>query len=993
MDHRPTMNKVLSLLQNIERQKQITDNVAVLLTEANAYASFRHSNSKKPPVKTNNNNSATFKHCDHCNKNGHTRETCFGLTKCPHCQKTGYNPANCFLVRGFPNDKNKGRDKALFTKSAAPTRGANVADVLYAVSPLDDSIYQEDSPNGLNVTSTASTSNGLNSEVLDGIITSTVDQVLKRITDQQPRLSSANFACMICSHFYVFNAYKDRCLSGWIIDTGASNHIPYDNQILTNVHIFPQPVKVGLPYGSVTFVHKIGTVVLTDKISLFNVFHILDFKQNLLSVSKLLDNNRLSVVFTSHKCIFQDLSCKTIVAKGRRMGDLYRFDKKSLDKKSLYIVNLVKKLVSNKFHDVLNNPTRISNTSQALSYFSSSKSRDLVHSRMGHMYVNKMKYVPEYSHIIKRSDFHCESCVLTKHHMLPFPVSYNKASHCFDLLHLDVKANVKLIKLDNDTDFLQEHCGTLFKEKRDLASDMCSWDVLFKEQIFPYHKDKPHEDLQITTSSLVNPVVSTLVVTPSVTSNIQHSATASIPHYETHSEVELSGDQPETHNLQTQTSHSEPNIIRRPTRPRQMTTWLQDFQCFLLGQNHSTGSVQSTAFQSQVLGSLEDYHPEYIGSLSTVMLEHEPYTYKQAQKDPRWIEAMQKEVQALESNQTWDIVSLPAGHKAIGSKWVYKIKYNSDGSVERFKARLVPKGFNQVKDKDYKHNFSPVAKFTTVRALVVVAAAKHWPLFQLDINNAFLHGFLDEEVYMKAPEGYAVQEGLSRQDYSLFTKTNATDQSFTAALVYVDDVLLTGTSVSEIDKIKHALHSAFSIKDLGQMRYFLGLEISRNHSGLMINQRKYIMDILNDLKMENCSDAKFPMQQGLKLSIDQGELLDNPEQYRRLIRRSLYLNMSRLDISYGVQHLSQFVSNSRIPQMQAALHVVKYLKSTINAGLFYSAQSNLQLVAFSDADWGQCAYSCKSLSGYCVVLGSSLISWKTKKQATVSKRALLNQNT
>ncbi|XP_074277474.1 uncharacterized protein LOC141601106 [Silene latifolia] len=176
-----------------------------------------------------------------------------------------------------------------------------------------------------------------------------------------------------------------------------------------------------------------------------------------------------------------------------------------------------------------------------------------------------------------------------------------------------------------------------------------------------------------------------------------------------------------------------------------------------------------------------------------VIKEHEPYTFKQAQQNPRWIEVMSKEISALEENQTWKVVPLPSGHK----------------------------------------------------------------------------GFLDEEVYMKPPEGFDVGQGLSRQDYSLFTKTNTEDNSFTVALVYVDDVLLTGTSKPEIQR--------------------------------------------------------------------------------------------------------------------AALHVVKYLKGTINAGLFYKKQSDLQVVAFSDADWGQCAFSSKSLSGYCVLLGQSLVSWKTKKQATVSK--------
>ncbi|XP_074265396.1 uncharacterized protein LOC141587828 [Silene latifolia] len=286
MEPLPTMNKVLSLLQKIERQKQITETVAAM-TEANAYASFRQYDSKKSFVKNATTSSAPVKHCDHCNKNGHTRETCFGLTKCPHCQKTGHNPANCFVIRGFPNDKNKGKDKTSASFTKPPDRGAHDADVLFADSPLDDDGSPEEIHNGLSANSNVSTSNGINSEVLDGIITSVIDQVLKRISDQQPKLSTANFAGMISSCSDVFTASKHSYSTDWIIDTGASDHMTFDKHLLTDIHYFSKPIKVGLPDGSVKFVHMMGTVVLTDKISLFNVFYVPDFRQNLLSVSKL----------------------------------------------------------------------------------------------------------------------------------------------------------------------------------------------------------------------------------------------------------------------------------------------------------------------------------------------------------------------------------------------------------------------------------------------------------------------------------------------------------------------------------------------------------------------------------------------------------------------------------------------------------------------------------------------------------------------------------
>nr|GFB25247.1 retrovirus-related Pol polyprotein from transposon TNT 1-94 [Tanacetum cinerariifolium] len=130
-----------------------------------------------------------------------------------------------------------------------------------------------------------------------------------------------------------------------------------------------------------------------------------------------------------------------------------------------------------------------------------------------------------------------------------------------------------------------------------------------------------------------------------------------------------------------------------------------------------------------------------------------PNSYSQAANDPKWVEAMRKELQALRTNDTWVLTELPDGHKAISSKWVYKIRYFADGTVERYKARLVIRGFDQKEGVDYKHTFSLVAKAVTVRVLITITTAKGWPLHQLDINNAFLRGFVDEKIYMKPPEG------------------------------------------------------------------------------------------------------------------------------------------------------------------------------------------------------------------------------------------------
>ncbi|WOG98596.1 hypothetical protein DCAR_0417940 [Daucus carota subsp. sativus] len=250
----------------------------------------------------------------------------------------------------------------------------------------------------------------------------------------------------------------------------------------------------------------------------------------------------------------------------------------------------------------------------------------------------------------------------------------------------------------------------------------------------------------------------------------------------------------------------------------------------------------------------------------------------------------------------------------------------------------------------------------------------------LDQNN-LIAKFDQDKCFFQDHKSQIIQ--ASSQDYSLFTKM--TGKSFTAIVVYVDDLLVTGNDLDAINSIKTLLHQKFTIKDLGDLKYFLGVEVLRTSDGIHLNQRKYILDLLAAAHLSDCNSADFPLSKGLHLSTNDVPKLPDPEKYRRIIGKLLYLNLTRPDISYAVQQLSQFLQAPAQPHYEAALHVLRYLKGTLNVGLFYKADCPLHLTAYSDADWGTCSFSAKSLSGYAVFLGSSLISWKTKKQKTVSK--------
>lgn len=212
-----------------------------------------------------------------------------------------------------------------------------------------------------------------------------------------------------------------------------------------------------------------------------------------------------------------------------------------------------------------------------------------------------------------------------------------------------------------------------------------------------------------------------------------------------------------------------------------------------------------------------------------------------------------------------------------------------------------------------------------------------------------------------------------------------TSQLFIAILVYVDDILLVGNDDTAIDEFKKTLQAAFKLRDLGPAKYFLGFKIARSNLGISINQRKYTLELLEDAGLLGCKPVTVPMEPNLKMSATDGDLLPDPSVYRRIVGRLLYLTHTRPDINYAVHKLSQYMSAPRTVHLKAANKILRYLKNDPGQGLFYSAYFDLQLTAFSDADWAACPDSRRSTTGYCIFLGDSLISWCCRKQPTVSR--------
>uniref|UniRef100_A0A2N9IXJ6 Integrase catalytic domain-containing protein n=1 Tax=Fagus sylvatica TaxID=28930 RepID=A0A2N9IXJ6_FAGSY len=407
---------------------------------------------------------------------------------------------------------------------------------------------------------------------------------------------------------------------------------------------------------------------------------------------------------------------------------------------------------------------------------------------------------------------------------------------------------------------------------------------------------------------------------------------------------------------------------RKSTRSTTIPSYLQDYHCHLA----STTTPPKPTVLYPIAETLSYSHlsPTHKAYTIAITAPVEPRFYHEAVTSSHWCQAMEKELEALEANHTWDLTTLPAGKHPIGCKWVYKIKFKSDGSIERYKARLVAKGYNQLEGIDYAETFSPVAKLVTVRCFVALAAcqglqaSRQW--FSKFSSTILAHGFKQ-----------------SKCDYSLFTKIDGS--IFIGLLVYVDDILIASNDPASVTLLTTFLDTHFKLKDLGPAKYFLGLELARSQKGISLCQRKYALDILQDSGFLGSKPVKIPMEQHLKLSRDQGPLLPDPSAYRRLIGRLLYLTLTRPDIAYSISCLSQFMSAPRIPHLQAAHRVLQYLKGSPGQGLFFPSATALTLKGFCDSDWAGCPDTRRSLTGFCIFLGDSLISWRSKKQTVVSR--------
>nr|GEU65801.1 ribonuclease H-like domain-containing protein [Tanacetum cinerariifolium] len=441
-------------------------------------------------------------------------------------------------------------------------------------------------------------------------------------------------------------------------------------------------------------------------------------------------------------------------------------------------------------------------------------------------------------------------------------------------------------------------------------------------------------------------------------------------------------------NLNTQRDFSEnssqeqPNV-RKSRRPVKMPAKFNDY---VVGSSRKYGLEKYVSYSNL---SKNNYCLS-----NTLNKSIEPTTYYEAVKNPNCIEAMNNEIDALNRNNTWTICDLHVGRKPVGSKWLFKIKYKSTCAIERYKAMLVAKGFSQREGFDYLETFSPVVKMSTVRCMLNNVYMtlppgldnKKGKVFKL---NKSLYGLKQAPRQWNAKLAMALLKNgfiQSKFDYSLFTKKF--DRVFIALLVYVDDIVITENNLSEIEKFTLFPKSKFQIKDFGKLKYFLGTEVLDNKDGICLSQMKYCLELLHEYGLLAAKHVDTPLPENTTLNhieSDDDHLLDNIGNYQRLVGKLIYLTNTRSDISYILHYLSQFIHAPLISHLDVALGVLRHLKGYTESGIQINKNGNLKLRAYAHSDWARCPVTRKFVSSYCVFLGDSLVTWKSKKQSTLSK--------
>ncbi|GJW53973.1 putative RNA-directed DNA polymerase [Tanacetum coccineum] len=918
------------------------------------------------------------------NDNGNKRTVGGSTLVCKNCGFNGHSIEKCFKIIRYPADFGK-------RKAGSNFKGKNVSNNAVGSSSSNGfsdeqmatliSLIKENSVNG----------KGIHSNMAGTYMNSST-------------VFNKNFEKFFCSNSSLHSKLVSK---GLITDSGANQHITYTDKNLVNViDVSYLKIKVTHPNGTEAFITRIRNMPLTDYLTLYDVLVVPEYCVSLMSVHKVARDSKLVIAFDEMHCYVmnQDLRKGKILGTSKQIGGLYYFDGNQV------FYSLIKTQFKKNIK-VFRSDNGTEFVNQQFSGFCESN---------GIIHQNSCSYTPQQNGIVKRKHRHLlnvarsllfqggiplnmwTECVLTATYLInKLPTSVLNEKSSYDLVYN------KPPSLKHLRSFGCLAYATILNNHDKFRSR----DVKFFEDIFPFkQKNTSGIDNSIQDVDHLNFFnINTLDDLPEMPNDeerrnpspIRHSnspshssrtSASSNENDEGHSQNAddfasenecFAADEDKNNNSEGNDLHDQNqenvsqdnNGVQNLRRSSRTSVFPKNFNNFIVDSKVKYGLKKYVNYSYL---SKENY------CFATMLNKRvEPKTYLEASQHKHWVDAMNAEMDALYRNNTWEIIDLSIGRKAIGSKWVWKIKYKSNREIERYKARLVAKGFNQREGIDFDETFSPVVKIVTVRCLINLVVQSGWSLFQMDINNAFLYGDLEETIYMTLPPGYfpanetkvcklnkslyglkqaprqwnakltaALLENnfvQSKSDYSLFTKSFG--DVFIALLVYVDDIIITGNSLAEIEKVKQFLKTKFMIKDLGKLKYFLGIEVLDTLKGICLNQRKYCLEFIDEFGLLAGKPSNLPIHPNISLTSEPSDtdpLLDNIT--------------------------DQFMHNPLKSHLKTALKVIRYLKGSPGKGInvIKRSASSIDLKAYSDADWARCADTRRSITGYCIFMCGSL---------------------
>ncbi|RVX23597.1 Retrovirus-related Pol polyprotein from transposon TNT 1-94 [Vitis vinifera] len=758
----------------------------------------------------------------------------------------------------------------------------------------------------------------------------------------------------------------------WIVDTGASDHMTGDAAILQNYKPSNGHSSVHIADGSKSKIVGTGSIKLTKDLYLDSVLHVPNLDCNLLSISKLARDLQCVTKFYPNSCVFQDLKSGKMIGSAELCSGLYLLSCGQF---------------SNQVSQASCVQSQILKSDNAKEYFTSSLSTYL--QNHGIIHISSCVDTPQQNGVAERKNRHLlevarclmfssnvpnyfwGEAILTATYLInPSSDLPLKVFGCTAFVHVYPQNRSKFAPRANKCIFLgysptQKGYKCYSPTNKRFYTTM---DVSFFEHVFFY----PKSHVQGESMNEHQVWESLLEVQPAQHTNVPSPVTIQSP-----MPIQPIAPQLANENLQV--------YIRR--RKRQELEHGSQSTCGQYIDSNSSlpeenigedraGEVLIPSIDDSTLPialrkgvrrctdhpignyvTYEGLSPSYRAFATSLDDTQVPNTIQEAFKISEWKKAVQDEIDALEKNGTWTITDLPVGKRPVGCKWIFTIKYKADGSVERFKARLD-------------------SSLIGCQSRLVLATTGH--------KKWFLNGDLEEEVYMEIPPGFEGSMAKNQADHTLFVKKSHAGK-MAILIVYVDDIILSGNDMEELQNLKKYLSEEFEVKDLGNLKYFLGMEVARSRKGIVVSQRKYILDLLKETGMLGCKPIDTPMDSQKKLGIEKESTPVDRGRYQRLVGRLIYLSHTRPDIGFAVSAVSQFMHSPTEEHMEAVYRILRYLKMTPGKGLFFRKTENRDTEVYSDADWAGNIIDRRSTSGYCSFVWGNLVTWRSKKQSVVAR--------